>query len=181
MQSSFQNAKFAIKTALGAPAMVYVNGMYSVSPEFDYLYDVNSFEHLIANARQETKENALDDLLNAAALYTDEFLVGSDSLWTTQIRNELSHKFTQCCLDAAETALAIEQPDAVLNLLERAAQRDPLNEETARMLMKCQWAIGKRHAALKTYSRLRSSLQDEMGITPEIETERLITTIKNSK
>lgn len=181
MQSSFQNAKFAIKTALGAPAMVYVNGMYSVSPELDYLYDVNSFEQLIANSRQETKEDALDDLLNAAALYTDEFLAGSDSLWAIQIRDELGHKFTQCCLDAAEAALAIEQPDAVVNLLERASLRDPLNEEMARMLMKCQWAIGKRHAALKTYSRLKTTLQDEMGIIPEIETERLITTIKNSK
>ena len=181
MQSSFHNAKFAIKIALGKPVMVYVDGAYSINPDLDYLYDVNSFEQLIANAKQVSREDALDDLISATSLYADDFLVGTDAAWAMQIRSELAQKHTQCCLDAADLAFALEQPDAVFNLLERAILRDPLNEQVARMLMKSQWQTGKRHAALKTYTRLKALLFDEMGISPEIETERLAATIKNSK
>jgi DNA-binding SARP family transcriptional activator len=181
MQSAFHNAKFAIKTALGKAVMVYVNGAYSITPDLNYLYDVNSFEHLIANSKQVSREDSLDDLINATALYTDDFLVGADSIWATRIRDELSRKYTQCCVDAAELAFAINQPDAVISILERAVQHDLLNEQIARMLMKSQWQAGKRYDTLKTYARLKTCLFDELGITPEIETERLISAIKNSK
>ncbi len=180
MQSSFHNAKFAIKTALGKPAMVYVNGAYSVNPDLDFLYDVNSFEHLIAEAQQASPQVALDHLINAAALYTDDFLTETDTVWAVQLRSTLAQKYAACCVQAARLALELAKPDAVLSLLETATRHDPLNEAVAQMLIKCQWQNGNRRAALQTYARLKAGLYDELGIMPDAETERLILTIKNS-
>ncbi|MCL4505961.1 MAG: hypothetical protein M1434_10445 [Chloroflexi bacterium] len=178
MQSSFHNAKFAIKTALGVHAMVYVNGLYSVNPDLDYLYDVHSFNQLMTAARQVSSEDAIQKYLNAAALYSDDFLTDYTQEWAIQTRDALSMKFTECCLNAGAIALATNQPDAVINLLERAALRDTTNEEIGRLLMTAQWRSGKRRGAIETYARLKYALHNDMDLKPDTETEHLLLSIK---
>jgi len=174
MQSSFHNAKFAIKNAIGKPVMVYVNGSYSINPELDYLYDVHSFEYLIANSSQSLAAEAMADLLEAARLFQDDFLVDLSSEWIDQTRSDLSAKFFACCVKAGTIALSMQTAGAVVEILERAIQRDPLNEEIARLLMSCQWKSGKHRAAMDTYSNLEDTLQRELGIRPETATEQLL-------
>ena len=180
MQSSFHNAKCAIKNAIGKPAMVYVNGSYAINPELDYLYDVASFESLIAKVSHVASDDGLNDLLAAANLYQADFLLDFSSEWVEQVRTELALKFIDCCCRAGTLALALNQPDVVLETLDRAAQHDPLNEEVARLRMKAQWRSGKRHSALDTYSSLKEALQREMGICPDTDTEKLLASLKSS-
>jgi DNA-binding SARP family transcriptional activator len=180
MTSSFHNAKFAIKNALDKPVIAFDNGLYVINPKVDILYDVSCFEQLLNTASHSPPAEALTNLLDAANLYQDEFLIDFDSEWVDKTRRLLSAKFTNCCLDAGKAALTINQPDAVLSLLERAFQLDEINEEFARMLMTTQWKSGKRHAALETYARLKAALQRELGARPSLETEQLYTAIKGS-
>lgn len=181
LQSSFQNAKFAIKKAIGIHAMVYVNGSYAVNPDLDYLYDVNSFKQLMTAARQASAEDALQKYLDAGTLYTDDFLVGYNEDWAVQIKESLAMRFLECCLNAGAAALAVNQPDAVVQLLERGAQRESTNEELGRLLMIAQSRSGKRRGAIETYSRLKAALHNEMNIQPDAETERLLNSIKTDK
>ncbi len=74
----------------------------------------------------------------------------------------------------------MSQPDAAISLLERAAQRDELNEEIVRMLMTLCWKAGKRHVGLDAYVRLEDALEREMDIRPEASTRQLFATIRES-
>ncbi|MCL5994783.1 MAG: hypothetical protein M1546_01860 [Chloroflexi bacterium] len=178
LQSSFHNAKSAIRTALGKPAMVYANGQYSINSDLDYLYDVNSFENLLATASQLAPLDALGKLLEAGELYQDDFLTDFTSEWIEAPRAGLMVKFNQCCLDAGMIALDLNQPDAALRLLERAVQRDDINEELARLLMNLYWHGGNRRAALEAYGRLKAALERDLGISPYPEIEQLVAKIK---
>ena len=176
--SSFHSAKLAIKKALGRQAMVHVNGLYTVDSGMDYLYDVSNFEQLVAEAEHLPPPNALENLIEAAGLYQADFLTDSSKDWAGTIRRELLKKYTLCCLAASKHALDLGTPEAVLDVMELAAQRDELNEELARLLISLQWRAGKRATALETYAHLRTVLHDEIGITPDAETEQLIRLIK---
>jgi DNA-binding SARP family transcriptional activator len=178
MQSSFHSAKFAIRQALGISAMKYVNGQYTINAELDYLYDVSSFEQLVASAERSSHEEALPKLIEAADLYQDDFLIDSVFDWADSIRNSLQVKFQRCCRLAGMAALAVKQPDVAVPLLERAFGRNSLDEDAARMLMLLQWQCGRRRAALEAYATLQESLQREFGIYPDSETETLAQTIR---
>ena len=172
--SSFHSAKLAIKKALHRQAMIHMNGQYTLDPKLDYLYDVSNFEQLITESEHLPPANALDKLIEACGLYKADFLLDSTKDWADEIRRDLQKKYFTSCLNAGSYALTLGTPEVVLDVLEGATQRDGLNEELARMLITVQWRLGKRSAALESYARLKAALQDEMGITPDDETEQLI-------
>jgi DNA-binding SARP family transcriptional activator len=172
--SSFHSAKLAIKKALHRQAMIHMNGQYMLDPKLDYLYDVSNFEQLITESEHLPPANALDKLIEACGLYKADFLLDSTKDWADEIRRDLQKKYFTSCLNAGSYALTLGTPEVVLDVLESATQRDGLNEEMVRMLITVQWRLGKRSAALESYARLKAALQDEMGITPDDETEQLI-------
>jgi two-component SAPR family response regulator len=172
--SSFHSAKLAIKKALHTQAMIHMNGQYMVDPKLDYLYDVSNFEQLISEAESLPPANALEKLIEACGLYKADFLLDSVKDWADEIRRDLQKKYFTSCLSAGSYTLTLGTPEIVLDVLEEGMQRDGLNEELARMLITVQWRLGKRSAALESYARLKDALQNEMGITPDDETEQLI-------
>lgn len=54
---------------------------------------------------------------------------------------------------------------------ERLAQHEPTDEPAHRALMQRELEAGNRAAALRWYSRLRESLQQSLGVTPDARTE----------
>ena len=54
---------------------------------------------------------------------------------------------------------------------ERLAQHEPTDEAAHRALMQRELEAGNRAAALRWYSRLRESLQQSLGVTPDARTE----------
>jgi ATP/maltotriose-dependent transcriptional regulator MalT/DNA-binding SARP family transcriptional activator len=178
VQSSFHNAKFAISKALGKQAMTYANGVYSLSADLDYLYDVKTFDELIEQASHSDMPSALDKLVDATSLYEDDFLIDFSNDWTAAPRAALLEKFTNACLQAARIATHLNQPAQVINLLERACQHDNTNEELARALMTAQWQSGSRRPAIAAYERLVAALARELQISPSPETNSLLALIK---
>ncbi len=100
MQRSFHNSKFSVRLALGRQPFVYANGQYSVSPELDYIYDVEEFDRLLRAAAAAAGTDRLELLLSAADLYQDDFMVDSEFDWPSGQRQTLAVKFAQCCCDA---------------------------------------------------------------------------------
>ena len=173
MQRGFHNAKFAIRTALKEQAILYSDGVYSMNNELDLTYDVWDFEKNVNNAVRAGSGEALQMLLAAAELYTDDFLVDSQLDWALETRRRLKAKFTRCCIDAASIALRRNQPEAVSELLMRGYYLDRTREELARALIVTQSMMGNRSAALDTYSDLANVLRREFSIDPQPETEEL--------
>jgi two-component SAPR family response regulator len=178
MQRSFHNSKFSIRQALGHQPFQYINGLYSVNPELDYLYDVEEFECHLKAALNAGAEDRLSSLMRAAELYQDDFMIDSELEWATRQRQALSIKFAKCCYDIGTTALELGQPAAAVDLVERAVQRDELNEDLARMLMTVQHRMGRRRAALETYTALEAALWRELKIRPDQATEQLAAAIR---
>jgi LuxR family maltose regulon positive regulatory protein len=178
MQRSFHNSKFSIRQALGHQPFQYVNGQYSINPELDYLYDVEEFENHLKAALNGGIEDRLSTLIRAAELYQDDFMIDSELEWAARHRTVLAAKFAKCCYDIGSTALEMNQPAVAIDIAERAAQRDELNEDLARMLMTLQYRLGRRRAALETYAALEAALWRELKIRPDPATEQLAATIR---
>ncbi|MBX7212888.1 MAG: hypothetical protein K1X39_02635 [Thermoflexales bacterium] len=173
MQRGFHNAKFAIRNALKEPAILYADGVYTINPDMALIYDVGDFERMISAAARANNDEALKLLLAAAELYTDDFLIDSSLDWALEVRRRLETKFVRCCIEAASIALHKGHPEQVSELLTRAYYRDRTREELARALIHAHAMMGNRTVALDTYADLQSTLQRELGIAPQPESESL--------
>lgn len=134
--------------------------------------DVRLFEQLHETGTWQALEKA-------AELYRGEFLQGTNLAdgpfadWALVERQRLHERAFEVLskllthwLDAGETRLAI---DAALRLL----AFDPLEETVHRQLMQLYLAQGRRGAAIEQYRLCRATLERELGVQPEPQTERL--------
>lgn len=134
--------------------------------------DVDLFERL-------HEEGTPEALERAAALYRGEFLEGMTLAdgpfqdWSRIERVRLRERATDVLsrllahrLDAGRSELAIDMALRLLAL-------DPLQEQVHRRLMQLYLQLGRRGAALEQYQVCRRTLEREMGVLPEPETEEL--------
>jgi len=178
MQRGFHNAKFTIRTVIGLPPFLYFNGIYTLNPDVQYWYDVQEFEKLIEESPQLPPERALENLSNAAALYTNDFLEGSGLDWAENTRQRLRARYLKCCLDMGQIAVSLNINNAeVINPLERAFQMEPLREDIARSYMRLLLLAGKKGEAIETYRHLSAALRRELNVRPDEETETLYRSI----
>src|SRR4029450_1573965 len=63
----------------------------------------------------------------------------------------------------------------------RALSLDPLREEAHRQAMRSLAAMGKRSSALRQYDMARRLLIEELGVSPEAETDALRDAIKRGE
>ncbi|MFC8716110.1 BTAD domain-containing putative transcriptional regulator [Kitasatospora sp. NPDC057198] len=66
----------------------------------------------------------------------------------------------------ADTALLLRRPDRAVPLLREVAHTEPLHEALHARLILTLAASGHQAAALDTYTRLRTRLDEELGVTP---------------
>ncbi|MBW7883210.1 MAG: hypothetical protein H3C34_11355 [Caldilineaceae bacterium] len=126
----------------------------------------------------------LEELEEAAALYTGSLLDGLDSgleesaplfiEWLQETRARLAGQHRQCLYRLAETCAAEERHlrqgiDATTRLL----ALEPEREEVHRLKMRLLALDGQRAAALKQYDDCTSSLMDELGVPPSAATDAL--------
>ena len=76
--------------------------------------------------------------------------------------------------------LETQTGEAAIATAQRLVKLDPMREETHRALMRLYAAQGDRSQALRQYQRCRDSLQRDLGVRPELETERLCKEIQSS-
>ena len=172
MQRGFHNAKFTIRTVVGIPPFLYSNGIYTINPELNYWYDVQEFDKQINEAARLPPEMAMANQLNAASLYKDDFLLGSNLEWADNMRQKLRARYLKCCLDLGETALALNSNDSrALTVLENAFQMEPLREDLARVYMKLLLQTGRKGDAIEVYRALSTALKREVNVRPDSETE----------
>jgi len=119
--------------------------------------DAVAFERL-ADAALAKRDRAA--CVEAADAYAGELLPGSRyEAWTESARDRLRSRYVELLRAGAQW--------------ERLAQAEPTDEPAHRELMQRELAAGNRAAAIRWYSRLRNTLQQILGVTPDRETEAL--------
>src|SRR5262245_30962418 len=134
--------------------------------------DAITFEDLASQATAQT-------LVQAADLYRGDLLQGFNirgerfSDWLRAEREQLHRRALQVLSNLL--ALYAERSDieAGLATAHRLLSIDPLDEGACRTLMRLYVANRRRDLALQQYATLRSHLHQELGVTPEPETEAL--------
>jgi SARP family transcriptional regulator, regulator of embCAB operon len=114
--------------------------------------------------------------LTALFITRRRFLPESDAPWAEEWRRRLELVHQRTLAYYAETCLGLGGCE--LGAAERSARRlielDPLSETGYRLLMSAHAAQGDIAAALVTYERLRTTLNDELGVPPGPRVQELL-------
>jgi DNA-binding SARP family transcriptional activator len=149
------------------------NGGYSLVAE-RVRVDVARFDELVAAAAGRTASRALRPLTAAAHLAGRPLLEDvADPDWATEARERYRIRLVSTLLDAGGHALAAGDPQAALELADRAVRLDPIAERGWAITMAAHQAAGDRVAALRAYDRCRRQLAEHLGVEPSQETRAL--------
>ena len=97
--------------------------------------------------------------------------------WVDDHRATYRARLLGVLLDAADTALAEHDYGEGLAHAQRAMVLDRFGERAHRTAMLAFYALGRQHEALTAYERLRTLLNDELGIDPTPATKALQTAV----
>ena len=156
--ANLRKAAHHARQALGdQDAVVLRGGQVMLWPGKMRVVDAAEFERL-ADAALAQRDAAV--CAQAALAYEGDLLPGSRyEPWTEAVRDRLR----SCHLELLRRGAQWE----------RLAQAEPTDEPAHRELMKRELAAGNRAAAIRWYSRLRNTLQQVLGVSPDRETEAL--------
>jgi DNA-binding SARP family transcriptional activator len=138
------------------------------------LVDVHEFRTLLGRARERDDEDRATLLDHALALWRGPALA---DVGTEEIRERLCHGLQESRLAAveerAEVYLRLGRHLSLLDELTELAMRYPHRSRITAALMCALYRSGGIADALATYQRARQRLNDELGLEPPAELQRL--------
>jgi len=138
-------------------AVLLRGGQVLLCPAQTLVVDASRFERLAAAALASGDPAVCAE---AACAYAGELLPESRyEAWTDAARTRLRARYVELLRASGQW--------------ERLAEAEPTDEPAHRELMRRALAAGNRAAALRWYSRLRTALQQTLGVAPDRETETL--------
>ena len=168
-----------VRRALGGPgdAVIVSDGDALVLEAGAAEVDVELFERLHEAGETEALERA-------AALYTGDFLDGVTladgpfAEWSMIERVRLRERALDVFSHLLAHRLEAGRPERAIEIALRLLAVDPMQEEVHRQLMRLYLEQGRRGSALEQYRACRATLERELGVRPEPETERLYREIR---
>jgi predicted ATPase/DNA-binding SARP family transcriptional activator len=151
----------------------------------DVVVDVIQFEQLLARVEGHAHRQlagcpvCLARLQEAVDLLRGELLAGlnfpSDTweAWLLAQREHVRQRALAALTRLREARLARGEWAAVAAVAQRQLGLEPWLEAAHRALMRAYYQLGDRNAALAQFEQCRQLLQDELGVAPEAETQRL--------
>jgi LuxR family maltose regulon positive regulatory protein len=155
-----------------APFFIRRMGLaYSFAPSFGVWIDVDEFELRVAGAAAEQREFAQRNAQAALQLYRGDFL--AEALydpWTTEERERLLARYlSTATTHAARLSDSGDQAGAI-QISEQILRRDRCYEEAYQILMRAHARAGSRSQALRSFTRCREALSEDLAIEPLPET-----------
>lgn len=146
----------------------------TIFPSVDIWVDVDAYEHKLSQAMQASQVDRRKLLREAVNLYGGE-LLPTDPYedWPLARREALRAAWEDAVLELAELDLDANEPQASVPSLELLLAHDPTVETAHRSLMRGYIAAGQRDRALRQYARCVTALENELGITPDVQTQDL--------
>jgi len=170
-RASLRQALAEVRRVLGDASVATDRDMANLNP--------NAVE---VDAAEFEKLAKAGELESAAALYRGALLEGvslpggSFADWLLVERTRL-HEMAAA---VQSRLLAKQSGELAIATAQRLLQLEPLREEAHRALMRLYAGQGNRSQALRQYQVCRDSLQRELGVKPEAETENLYREIQSS-
>ena len=122
--------------------------------------DADQFEQLASAALRSAADSRREACAIAISVYGGDLLPGASyESWAEAARERLHARFIELLRADRQWA--------------RLAQQAPTDEPAHRELMAVELAAGNRAAAIRCYARLRESLQRELAVLPDDDTEAL--------
>lgn len=174
-----------LRSALGAPELITRQGEGYRLDRTNVWLDANEFRRLshegIDLAREERLEEAEDALSDALDLWRGPVLAEV----TPSLRRALAPPLEQTRLQTAEVLgevrLRLGHHRRHLPMLCRLVGEHPLHEGLVAQLMEVLWRAGDRAGALEAFRRLRSSMQEDLGLDPSAALQKLYIEILRSE
>ncbi|MEO8656063.1 MAG: BTAD domain-containing putative transcriptional regulator, partial [Ramlibacter sp.] len=138
-------------------AVLLRGGQVLLCPGRTVVVDAAHFRR-VADAALASRDPAV--CAEAASVYEGDLLPGSRyEAWTEEARSHLRSRYLELLRVGGQW--------------ERLAQAEPTDGPAHRALIQQELGAGNRAAAIRWYSRLRIALQQELGVSPDRETEAL--------
>lgn len=162
----------------GSPRFIRKEGAsYGLMTGPDVWIDAAEFERLLeaAEAMEALGENPLDLYRQALELSEGDFLADFPQYeaWCERERERLADRYKEGSLKLARLLFAQEDDAGAAQWAQRLIERDLCAEEAYRIAMAAHYRMGDRPMALRTYDRCVIALDEELGIDPMPETQRL--------
>lgn len=153
-------------------------------------FDLLTLEQALAQLPSSAAAPAILDvavLHRAVQAYRGDFLAGfflddapEFEIWVSVQRERWHQQMHQVLAYLSEHYLVQRAFSEAREVARRWVAHDRWHEAAYRALMMAQWQVGDRSGALHTYNMCRQVLIDELGITPEAETEAVLEQIRTA-
>ncbi len=144
-------------------SLVSISGSYSMKLG-EVAFDVRLFRE---GLKKVSDSIALEDLAALEAIYTGEYMAGTDWVWADLEREVLSRKYAEIMERLAQDYIEQEEFGRAEELLIKAFDRNPYDEGVSRLLLKLYRLTGDKVKAVKHYAKYEQILQEELGIKPQ--------------
>jgi DNA-binding SARP family transcriptional activator/TolB-like protein/Tfp pilus assembly protein PilF len=169
---SLRNCILELRRALGSAADRHLVAGFTHCQLRDVEVDLDDFERL-------SRSQQRFDLQAAADLYRNEFLADfhiASEPFQEWLAAERDRTLAAVC-DVLRRLVALQdaagEPDAAIRAGRRLVTLDPLSEIGQRALIRAYARAGRRAEALRQYKSCAETLQRELGVTPDVETQKL--------
>jgi DNA-binding SARP family transcriptional activator len=159
-----------LRRVLGTARITHGDTGYTL--HVDWL-DLTAAGELVAEADRRLAAGAPAAAL-AAATSASSLLAQPDldsEVWSEQERRGLERLVARCRHLVSRAALASADLATGVEAAERAIDADPYDEEALRLAMAGLASQGRSSSALTLYERIRRRLDDELGVSPSVETD----------
>jgi DNA-binding SARP family transcriptional activator len=170
----FKNDLYRLRRAVGQDVVLFDGSAYRFNRDLDFEYDVDLFRNGLQRARRaRDPQERLRFYQEAAAVVHGLYLEGIDSSWLLADREDHRQEYLSALLAQAELLLARRETDEALHLCQQALASDRSLEEAYRLTMRIHAARSDRKGVMRQYQACRLALDEELGVTPSVETETL--------
>jgi LuxR family maltose regulon positive regulatory protein len=174
LKMRFKTNMYRLRRAVGQDVIIFQGDNYRFNRNIDYVCDREYFEELLTEASLIKQINErISRLQKAVDLVTGPYLADIDSDWVALERAHLEEFYLNALSELANDYLSTNQALQSLEISERILKVNPLLEQTYRLRMRAFSMLKDRVSITKQYQLCREILEQELGIQPSNETERL--------
>ena len=167
-----------LRKVLGRNVIVTQTPGYAVRLE-DGQLDLARFEHAVTSARGAAPAEAAERLREALSLWRGVPLAELDGPFATAERGRLEEQRLAALEQRIEAELALGRHAELVPELEGLVREQPLRERLRGQLMLALYRCGRQADALEVYRTGRRLLDEELGLKPDDELQRLERAILN--
>ena len=170
----FKNELYRLRRAVGQNVVLFDGSAYRFNRNLDFEYDVDVFENNLQRARDaRDAEEKLRACQEAVAVVRGLYLEEIDSTWVLADRERYRQEYLDALLTLAGLLLERKETEEALKVCQYALASNKTFEEAYRLMMRIHAARGDRMGVTHQYQACHAALEEELGVTPSVETEAL--------